>query len=157
MEELRNLIEELQKRHEKLSDETDEVYRKLEAAREKLTLEEMKNISDSIPYYSKKLERLKVFVEMFKDEFRDTSIHYAFEKKEEPYKGDFHEVIQDPLDYLIGEYDCLGMTKFLEIVFEYHSDAVKKFVEDWMDKNMEYAEPYGDKKNLYNPHFSKKK
>jgi glutaredoxin 2 len=157
MEDLRNLIEELQKRHEKLSEETDEVYRKLEEAQEKLTLEEMKNISDSIPYYTKKLERLKVFVEMFKDEFRNTSIHYAFEKKEEPYKGDFHEVIQDPIDYLIGEYDCLGMTKFLEIVFEYHSDAVKKFVEDWMEKNMEYTEPYGDKKNLYNPHFSKKK
>ena len=157
MEDLRNLIEELQKRHEKLSEETDEVYRKLEAAQEKVALEEMKNIGDSIPYYTKKLERLKMFVEMFKDEFRDTSIHYAFEKNEQPYKGDFHEVIQDPLNYLIGEYDCLGMTKFLEIVFEYHSDTVKKFVEDWMDKNMKCAEPYEDAENLYNRKLSKKR
>ena len=157
MEELRSLIQELKERHEKLSEEKHEVYQKLEEAREKLVLEEMKTIDDSIPYYTKKLERLKVFVDMFKDEFRDTSVYYAFEKREEPYRGDFHEIIEDPLDYLIGEYDCLGMTKFLEIVFEYHNDSVKKFVEDWMEKNMGYVEPYREKENLYNPHFSKRK
>jgi hypothetical protein len=157
MEELRSLIEELKERYEKLSEETQKVNQKLEEAREKLILEEMKDINDSIPYYTKKLERLKTFIETFKDEFRDNSIHYAFERIDEPYRGDFHEIIEDPLDYLIGEYDCLGMTKFLEIVFEYHNDSVKKFVEDWMEKNLGYVEPYCNAGNLYNRHFSKKR
>jgi hypothetical protein len=156
MEELRKLVQELEDRHQQLEKESTEVYKKLEEAHDKLYSEELKNINDDIPYYSKKLDRIKMFVEMFKKESHDTCVHYAFQKVEHPYKGDFHEVIQDPLDYLIGEYDCLGMTKFLEIVFEYHNDSVKRFVEQWMETNMEYAEPYAEMKHLYNQFFSKK-
>ena len=156
MEDLHTRIEELERLHERSAAKTRELYNELEEAREKLELECMKDIDEYIPYYTKKLERIKKFIEMFKEEHNDVSIHYAFDKKEHPYKGDFHEVIQDPLDYLIGEYDCLGMTKFLEIVFEYHNDALKKFVQDWMEENLGYVEPYGDKTSLYNKAFKGK-
>lgn len=153
MEELHTRIEELEKLYDRSAAKTKELYKELEEAREKLDLECMKDITESIPYYTKKLERIKKFVKLFKEEHNDVSIHYAFDKMEHPYKGDFHEIIQDPLDYLIGEYDCLGMTKFLEIVFEYHNESVKKFVKDWMEENLGYVEPYADKTSLYNKAF----
>jgi hypothetical protein len=156
MEDLHSRIEELERLHERSAAKTKELYKELEEAREKLELECMKDIEEFIPYYTRKLERIKKYVEGFLAEDRRNSIHYAFDKMEHPYKGDFHEVIQDPLDYLIGEYDCLGMTKFLEIVFEYHNESVKKFVEDWMEKNLGYVEPYREKTSLYNKAFKGK-
>jgi hypothetical protein len=156
MEELHRRIEELETLYERSSAKTQELYKELEEAREKLELEELKDIEEFIPYYTQKLERMKQYIEGFLAEDRRNSVHYAFDKIEHPYKGDFHGVIQDPLDYLIGEYDCLGMTKFLEIVFEYHNESVRKFVQDWMKENVECAEPYGDKKSLYNKAFKGK-
>lgn len=156
MEDLQKLVEKLQERHHALEQESSAVYKQLEEAQERLDAERLKNIGNFVPDYTRKLERLKVYIEGFVAEYRGHEVNYAFRKREEPYKGDFHELLQDPLDYLIGEYDCLGMTKFLEIVFEYHNPAVKSFVEKWMNKNVKYATPYSDPKELYNSFFSKK-
>ena len=155
MEELQKLVSDLEAEQHELEQRSTEVYRKLEAAKDKLALEQQKNIESDIPYYTKKLERLKVYLDGFVEDHRG-DVHYAFEKQDEPYTGDFHEIIQDPLEYAMCEYDCLGMTKFLEIVFDYHNESVRTFVKKWMDENVEYATPYSDPKQLYNRHFSKK-
>lgn len=155
MEELKKLVNELEDEQHELEKRSTEVYRKLEEARDKLALEQQKDIEKDIPYYTKKLERMKVYIDGFIEEYRG-DVRYAFEKQDEPYMGDFHEIIQDPLDYAMGEYDCLGMTKFLEIVFDYYNESVKTFVIKWMEENVGRAEPYRDAKQLYNRHFSKK-
>jgi hypothetical protein len=156
MEELQKLVNDLEEEQQALEKRSTELYHKLEEVKDKLALEKQKDIEDFIPYYTQKLERMKHYIEGFNEEYKGNSVHYAFEKRDGPYKGDFHEIIQDPLDYLIGEYDCLGMTKFLEIVFEYHNESVKTFVQKWMNENVGYAEPYSEVKQLYNRHFSKK-
>jgi hypothetical protein len=159
MEELQKLVNDLEEEQHELERRSSELYNKLEEAKDKLALEQQKDIETDIPYYTKKLERMKVYIGGFIQEYRHDhggDVRYAFEKQDEPYKGDFHEIIQDPLDYVMGEYDCLGMTKFLEIVFDYHNESVRTFVTKWMETNIEYAEPYSDSKHLYNRHFSKK-
>lgn len=156
MEDLQNLVEKLRERHDALEQESSAVYKQLEELQERLDAERLKNIENVVPEYTRKLERLKVYIDGFISDYRGHEVNYAFRKCDEPYRGDHYELLQDPLDYLIGEYDCLGMTKFLEIVFEYHNPAVKSFVEKWMNKNVEYAAPYSDPKQLYNPFFSKK-
>jgi len=156
VEELQKLVNALEEEQHALEARSSELYRKLEEARDKLALEMQKDIEDFIPYYTQKLERMKDYIEGFLAEDRGNIVHYAFEKQDEPYTGDFHEIIQDPLDYMIGEYDCLGMSKFLEIVFEYHNESIKKFVQNWMNENVGCAEPYSDVKQLYNRRFSKK-
>lgn len=157
MEGLQKLVNELEEEQHELERRSTEVYRKLEEARDKLALEQQKDIEEDIPYYTKKLERMKVYIDGFIEDHRHRGeVRYAFEKQDEPYTGDFHEIIQDPLDYAMGEYDCLGMTKFLEIVFDYHNESVKTFVTKWMEENVGYAEPNFESKHLYNRHFSKK-
>jgi hypothetical protein len=155
MEELQKLVNDLEEEQHELERRSSELYNKLEEAKDKLALEQQKDIETDIPYYTKKLERMKIYIDGFRQEYRG-DVRYAFEKQDEPYKGDFHEIIQDPLEYAMCEYDCLGMTKFLEIVFDYHNESVRTFVTKWMEKNVECAEPYSDSKQLYNRHFSKK-
>jgi hypothetical protein len=156
MEELQKLVNELEAEQSELEQRSSELYRKLENAREKLALEKQKDIEDFLPYYTQKLERMKDYIEGYMAESRGNEVHYVFRKQDYPYTGDFHEIIQDPLDYMMGEYDCLGMNKFLEIVFEYHNESVRHFVKSWMDENIDYATPYSNLSQLYNPNFSKK-
>ena len=155
MENLQKLVNELEEEQHELERRSTEIYHKLDDARNRLALEQQKDIESDIPYYTKKLERMKVYIDGFVEEYRG-DVRYAFEKQDGPYTGDSYEIIQDPLDYAMGEYDCLGMTKFLEIVFDYHNESVKTFVTKWMEENVSCAEPYPDSKKLYNRYFSKK-
>lgn len=156
MEELQKVVNDLEEEQHELEKRSTEVYHKLQKAKDKLDLEKQKDIERYIPYYTKKLERIKVYIDGFIEDYGKNDVRYAFEKREEPYKGDDYEIIQDPLEYMMGEYDCLGMYKFLEIVFDYHNESLRTFVTKWMEENVGHAEPYSDPKQLYNRHFSKK-
>jgi hypothetical protein len=140
MEDLRKRVEELEAKHGQLEEESAKVYKELEEAKELLCLEELKTIDENDPIYTKKLERLKTFMDAYLEENPYyNEVTFAFKKQEEPYRGDSHEIIQDPLDWMVGEYDLLGMNNFMEIIFEYHTEAVKNFVLRWMKEHAEYA------------------
>lgn len=155
MEELQKLVSDLEEEQHELEKRSTELYRKLEKARDNLALEQQKDIERDIPHYTKKLERLKAYIDGFIEDY-NVDVRYAFEKQDDPYTGDSYEIIQDPLDYMMGEQDCLGMTNYLEIVFDYHNESVRTFVTKWMEENIGRAEPCSDPKQLYNRHFSKK-
>ncbi len=102
----------------------------------KMTLEsevkkqELIDIDQYVPYYQKKLERLKAFMPMY------PNIKIEFKKIVDQYTDDWHQPMRDPLDWTIHEYDVLGMDNCVDITFEYHTEAVKTFVEKWCSENM---------------------
>lgn len=132
-----NRIEELRAKYEAAREVKNALRAELEEAEEELKREGLKNIEQQVPYYEKRLKRLKVFIDAFLEETRGADVKYAFKKQEYPYLDDFHEVMHDPLDWKIAEYDLLDMAKYMEIVFEYHNEAVKNYVETWMKENFD--------------------
>ena len=151
MESLEAQIRELEARKADLEEQQMCVWREIETTREKLILERMKTITTHASFYAKKLERIKKTVDIFVAETaytrngveiacRNSNLKYGFRKKELPYKDDYHEVMQDPLDYTIVEYDLLGMSDCMEIRFDYHSEALKDFIEEWMSQHLPHME-----------------
>lgn len=120
-------IEELRAKHEAAQEEADRLYQELQEATRLQALESLKNVD--VDFYTKRLERIKTYVDGY-----DTK--YTFRKQEHPYQDDFHEVMRDPLDWKIAEYDLLGMQVYVEIVFDYHCDGVKEFVKTWMSEHI---------------------
>ena len=147
MEHLETQIRELEDAKAELEAQGLEIWRKLETAKDALVAERMKTIEKHKSFYAKKLERIKKTVDIFVTETaymhngveiasRNNNLKYGFRKKELPYKDDYHEVMQDPMDFMIVEYDLLGMEDYLEVRVDYHSEALKDFVEEWMSQNI---------------------
>lgn len=139
--ELEAKIQALKQRQEEIREEEKTLYKEIEDAEVALAEEQMKNITSLIPKYEAKLERIRKYLEGFIKEkrkgYRD-NIKYAF-RKVEIYKDDFHDPMPDPLNWKIAEYDLLDMDQYVEIIFDYHSEAVKRFVADWMREHVHYA------------------
>lgn len=136
-DELRNQLNELDQKYETLQDMLSKVYEQREAARDALHKEQVKKMDDVIPKYTAKLERLKAYIESWKAASRGKNeVKFAF-RKCEPYKDDFHELMHDPLDWKISEYDLLGFWDHLEIIFDYSDETIKEFVRRWMFENIE--------------------
>jgi hypothetical protein len=135
-----NRIEELRAKYEAAREVKNALRAELEEAEEELKREGLKNIEPHIPYYEKRLKRLKVFIDAFLEEERGSDVKCAFKKQEYPYLDDFHEVMHDPLDWEIVEYDLLGMTKIMEIKIDYHTEAVKDFVEKWIKESFKNSD-----------------
>ena len=144
MQELNAKIDALEQDQARLCKEREEV-------KEQLFVERMKSITTHASFYAKKLERIKKTVDAFVAETaylykgveiasRRNNLKYGFHKQELPYKDDFHETMQDPLDYTLREYDLLGMEDCLEIRFDYYSEAVRDFVEEWMREHLPHME-----------------
>jgi len=151
MEPLETRIRELEDKRTALEEEQMRVWKDLETAKAALVAERMKTIDSHKSFYVKKLERIKKTVDAFVAETaymhngveiasRNNNLRYGFRKKELPYKDDYHEVMQDPLDYAVVEYDLLGMEDYLEIRIDYHSEALKDFVEEWMSGHLPHME-----------------
>ena len=124
-------MEDIKEQYEKAKEENERLEKMLLDAREEHMRKKVLEIEEEIPMYTKKLERLKKFIE----EFKGRNVSYGF-RKVNPYYDDYHEVMSDPLDWRICEYDLLGMHKNLEIVFDYSNEAVQMFVDEWMKKNV---------------------
>ena len=120
---------------ETLEAKQKELWKELREAKERLALERMKTLGDMADTYTKKLHRIKWYVDEFGHE-NNTS--YAF-RKVDAYSDDYHEPMADPLDWKIAEYNLLGMDQYLEIQFDYHNDAVKHFVIQWITENLPEA------------------
>lgn len=144
-------MESLQARIEELDTKIEVLEEEREAVKHQLFLERMKSITRHASFYAKKLERIKKTVDVFVAETaymhngveiacRRSNLKYGFRTKKLPYTDDFHEVMQDPLDYTIVEYDLLGMSDCMEIRFDYHSEAVRDFVEEWMREHLPHME-----------------
>ena len=142
MESLQARIEELDTKIEVLEQDQARLEEEREAVKHQLFLERMKSITRHASFYAKKLERIKKTVDAFVAEapYRTSNLKYGFRTKKLPYTDDFHEVMQDPLDYTIVEYDLLGMSDCMEIRFDYHSEAVRDFVEEWMREHLPHME-----------------
>jgi hypothetical protein len=151
MEPLETHIRELEARKADLEEQQMSVWKEIEATKEKLFLERMKSITTHASFYARKLERIKKTVDAFVAETaymhngveiasRNSNLKYGFRKKELPYTDDYHEVMQDPLDYAVVEYDLLGMSDCMEIRFDYHSEALKDFIEQWMSEHLPHME-----------------
>ena len=145
-------MEDIGEQYAKAKAEYERLQKVLLEAREE---QQRKKVADITPMYAamytKKLERLKVYADGFRDESRGREVKFGF-RKVEPYVNDYHDPTYDPLDWRLCEYDLLEMSQHLEIVFDYSNDGVKKFVCDWMEKNMDYA--YEDSR-LENGYFWK--
>lgn len=146
-------LDELYEKETALEEEQKRLRKEIEDVKEKLLEERMKTLAGKEDFYAKKLNRLKAYVEAFvaetaydsrgvRIEPRSSNLQYAFRKMELPYKDDFHEVMEDPLDWTVAEYDLLGMQECLEIRIDYHSEALKGFVTRWMEENLPHAAPY---------------
>ena len=131
-----NRIEELRAKHEAAEKAVEVLRVELEEAEQEMARERLKNIEDYIPLYEMRLKRLKVYIETFVENERRSDAKYAFQKREQPYLNDFHEVTHDPLNWKIAEYNLLGMSVTMEIIFEYHPDAVKDFTRKGMAENV---------------------
>ena len=141
-------MEDIAAQYAKAKEEYQRLQKVLEDAREEQLRKKVLEIEEQIPTYTKKLERLKAYVDAFKNECRGRYVQYGF-RKVESYKSDDHQPMADPLDWRICEYDLLGIDENLDIVFDYSNEAVKKFVSDWMEKNMECASQDLDVGNSY--------
>jgi hypothetical protein len=91
--------------------------------------QELVDIEQHVPYYQKKLERLKAFMPQY------ANIKIVFKKVADPYYDDWNQPMRDPLDWTIREHDVLGMDDNVDITFEYHMEAVKTFVQKWWSEN----------------------
>lgn len=146
-------LAELEAKDHALREEQKRLWKEIEETKEKLLNERMSTLdADQREFYERKLRRVKAYVEAFVAETayesrgvlienRRSNLKYGFRKMEEPYKDDFHEIMADPLDWTIAEYDLLGMCENVDIRFDYHSDFLKDFVTQWMDENIPHAEP----------------
>lgn len=138
--ELEEKLRVLKDRQHEIQEEDKKLYREIEAAEVALAEEQMKDIKEHILKYEAKLERIQKYIEGFlKEKCRGRdNVKYAF-RKVEIYKDDFHDAMPDPLNWRIAEYDLLDMDQYVEIIFDYHSEAVKRFVGDWMREHVHYA------------------
>ncbi len=91
--------------------------------------EELKTIDEHVPYYERKLERLRAFIPQRAD------VRIKYKKIDERYTNDWHQPMRDPLDWTIREYDVLGMEDVVEVTIDYYTEAVKTFVETWWQTN----------------------
>ena len=128
-------MEDIAEQYAKAKEEYERLQKVLLEAREEQKRKKVADIEEQIPMYTKKLERLKKFIEEFKSEHRGRNVRYGF-RKVNPYYDDYYELMSDPLDWRMCEYDLLGMDENLEIVFDYSNEAVKTFVDEWMKKNV---------------------
>lgn len=138
MEHLETQIRELDTKLNEMEEEQTRVRHEREALKTLLFQERMKTLDRHKEFYIKKLERIKKHVDAFVGEadHRNGNLKYGFRKRELPYKDDSYDIMQDPLDFMIVEYDLLGMDDYLEVRVDYHSEAVKDFVNDWMRENI---------------------
>jgi hypothetical protein len=149
-EQIKKVIEELQNELEPLSKKYTVLREKLEKAKEQLALEDLKNIDEHIPQYTARLKRLKKIADDFMEQYPSGTVEYAFLYRINFYTNDWHDPTHDPLNWMIQEYDLLEMSNHMEIVIEYATKEVRKFVEDWMKENITYAN-VKDIKSMFQP------
>ena len=150
VEDLEKILDNLELSKRVLDKMLNQNYQELEEVKKKLAIKRMENMKDEIPKYTAKLERLKKFVEAFIAEYpRRNHVSYTFKKKNEPYVDDFHDVMPDPLEYKLAEYNLLGMDNYIEIVFDYYNEGLKNFIEKWMTENVDYAEQEMSTEHLF--------
>lgn len=144
VEQLEKIVTDLELSEKVIKNMLDKTYSQLEIAREKLAVKRLENMSYDIPKYTAKLERIKKFIESDREKKPysriNPNVKYMFKKRNEPYKDDFHDIVKDPLEYTLAEYNLLAMDDYIEIVFEYHSDGLKDFINKWFNENLGYAE-----------------
>ena len=134
MEQLQKRVDDLDKAFVFHCEESNRVWKELLDAKDELMKAHMETVDGTA--YATKLERLKAYIEQIGVR---CSVRYAFHKDKEPYKTDDHEAMEDPLNWNIHEYDMLAIETWVDIIFYYHNEAVKTFVDTWMKKNMEKA------------------
>lgn len=144
-------LAELEAKDHDLQEEQNRLRKEMNEIKVRMLNERMTTLnSEERAFYMKKLNRLKAYVDAFVAETayeswgvlienRKSNLKYGFRRMEGPYKDDYYEVVADPLDWMIAEYDLLGMQECVEIRFDYHSEFLKDFVVYWMHENLPYA------------------
>jgi hypothetical protein len=141
--------EHLRKALKKAEKNMSKLYQKVEKAKQKMLAEKLSKIEDFIPAYTKKLERLKKFMDGFNEnQSMYDRVEYGF-KKVDTYLDDYHDPMPDPLDFKISEYDLLGISEHMEIIFYYSNEALKDFIETWMKANVDYVRYTTDVDEFY--------
>lgn len=145
-------LADLEAKEHTLQEEQKRLRKEIEEVKEALLNERMSTLdADQREFYERKLKRVKAYVDAFVAETayvsngceiapRKSNVKYAFRKHETPYTDDFHEVMEDPLDWAIAEYDLIGMQECIDIRFDYHSEFLKDFVTQWMLETLPHVE-----------------
>jgi hypothetical protein len=134
----REKYEELQKALEDAQNVVSELYGLVHNAKLKYMTEQLSNIVNLDECYNKKLDRLGRTIKDFVDTHHG-NVSYGF-KKVDVYLDDFHDPMPDPLEWMISEYNLLGMSDHMEIIFKYSQDFVKYFVQKWIDEKFDFMQ-----------------
>lgn len=138
MEALHKKAKDIQSKLEEIENKKFELMNELcRTEKEIREAEVLLDISNVIPKYEKKLERLKNYMESNTNSYGKV-VSYAFKKNRDSYTIE-GELIQDPLDYKLVEFNPSSTNDHIEIVFHYYNELVKEFVKKWFDKNISYA------------------
>lgn len=143
MEKLEKEIEDLQSKYDTQKNLMDELWTQLTDAKEKLHAHKVESIGEDLKkMYEEKLFDMMEFINQrkAKPRTRFQSINWAFREMETAYKNDWYEVMTDPLDITIAEYDLLGLGSNFDIRIDIYQESVKMFVEDWMKTHMKEAQ-----------------
>lgn len=142
MEELRKQLDELRLKQKETEELLNKMSWEITDLENKIIEEDQKDFEVMIPNYTAKLERLKVFTDGFISEHpRRGEVKYAFKRYGDScYTDDFHQPMHDPLEWTIAEYNLIGMSDYIEILFYYTKDGLKHFINNWMKENIPYSE-----------------
>ncbi len=132
-------FEALAKKLQEMEDKTSLLNELYQEECRKIEEKEMENISAIIPSYITKLERLKLYIDEFHKHREHDKITYTF-KHISGYYDDWHDRRNDPLEWMIAEYDILGMYRSMEIVFRYSNNALRTFITSWITENINYMQ-----------------
>ena len=139
---LEDRIAELQARVSEQSEVLHAMQAELREAQDELH----KQLLDSIDerhrlMYIEKLTDVRDFVRsrMAKHRRMFDHVNWAFREHREPYTNDWHDVIADPLDIAVAEFDLIDMGPNFDVRIDVTQESVKRFVQDWMRENFEEA------------------
>jgi len=137
---LQTTVNALQAQYDAAQAEASKIYDKLWKARDELKAAQMKALSkERKKAYLTQLKRLKRYIVDWLGPdltYGRGEVEVAFRKRKTPYQDDYHEDMDDPLDWMIAEYDLLAMSEHLEIRIDYFNEAVKEFVTVWFKTHM---------------------
>ena len=147
---LQDTVTDLKARYDAAQQEAYKIREELWKAEAELKAQQMKALSKKTKdYYLMRLKRLKRYVVDWLGSNgghrRSSDISVAFRKRETPYEDDYHEDMDDPLDWTLAEYDLLAMGDYLEIRIDYFNEAVKEFVTVWFKTHMKGVDVVDEK------------
>jgi hypothetical protein len=134
--ELQRLVDDLQTLYDAQSEVKRDLARKLDEAKQALHNSIPMDDKDQL-IYEEKLGDMKQYVsKRLKHPCDWTRVSWTFRKYASAYRDDFGNIVADPLDIAVAEYDLLHMGSHIDVRIDVHQENVKRFVQTWMAAHM---------------------